>query len=146
MTAQRGPTTNARRAGRKRSTGWRAYVVREIAELAVLVAVLAVLESFSEIPLWVLVGLPVGKALSSAVYYVLFLRATLRRPARHGAEHLCGQVARATAPLRPQGQVKLDGEIWSARTAGEEVVAAGEEVRVVAVRGNVLLVSPTDRR
>jgi membrane protein implicated in regulation of membrane protease activity len=131
----------------RRSTprGWRAYAAREVAEVAVLVAVLAIVASFIRVPVWLLVGLPLAKALASAVYYVLFLRRAFRRPARLGADELIGRIARAETPLRPEGQIKLDGEIWSARSADGRTVGRHDDVEIVGVRGNTVLVSRADR-
>ena len=67
---------------RQTSRGWRAYAVREVAEVAVLVAVLAIVAAFAEVPVWLLVGLPLVKAIASVMYYVLFLRRAFRRPFR----------------------------------------------------------------
>ncbi len=132
-------------ARRTTSRGWHAYAAREVAEVAVLVAVLAIVASFIRVPVWLLVGLPLVKALASAVYYVLFLRRAFRRPARLGAEDLIGRIARAETPLRPEGQIKLDGEIWSARSADGRTVTRHDDVEIVGVRGNTLLVSRADR-
>ncbi len=129
----------ARRSGTSR--GWRAYAAREVAEVALLTAVLTIVASIAEVPVWLLVGLPLGKALASFIYYVLFLRRAFRRPARGGTEDLIGRVAQAASPLRPEGQIKLDGEIWSARSADGRTIARLDDVKIVGVRGNVLLVS-----
>ncbi len=130
---------------RRASRGWWAYAVREVAEVAVLVAVLAIVASFAEVPIWLLVGLPLLKAIASAIYYVLFLRTAFRRPARGGAGDLIGRVARAVTPLRPEGQIKLDGEIWSVRAADGRTIPRHDDVEIVGVRGNTLLVSRAAR-
>lgn len=49
-----------------------------------------------------------------------------------GAETLIGRDAVVTTPCRPDGQVRLDGELWEARCeagadAGETVTVAGRE-------------------
>ena len=68
---------------RKRSThprGTGAYLARETAELALLVAVLAIAASFADVPTWLLVALPLSKLVASVGFYALFLRRLLRRP------------------------------------------------------------------
>lgn len=125
--------------------GWRAYAVREAAEVAVLVAVLAIIASFVEVPVWLLAGLPIVKVMASVTFYVLFLREAFHRPVGGGAEDLIGRIAHAATALRPEGQIKLDGEIWSARTVDGETVSSHEHVEIVGVRGNTLLVSPISR-
>jgi membrane-bound serine protease (ClpP class) len=55
-----------------------------------------------------------------------------------GAETLLGKEAVVTEPLRPTGQVRLDGEIWQARS--ETGAAPGDRVRVTGRDGLTLLV------
>ena len=124
--------------------GASAYLAREVAEIALLIAALAIVSSFTEIPTWILVGLPVAKAFTSVVFYALFLRRVFQRPARDGAKGLVGRTARAGTPLRPTGQIKVDGEIWSARSADGSTIAPYDEVEIVGVRGNTVLVTRPD--
>ena len=42
------------------------------------------------------------------------------------------------------GLVKLAGEVWSARTEGDAVIAAGTEVRVVRIAGAIAIVTHSD--
>ena len=57
-----------------------------------------------------------------------------------GAQTLIGKEALVTTECRPQGQARLDGEIWEARCeSGAEV---GDKVRVVGRDGLVLVVEP----
>ena len=57
-----------------------------------------------------------------------------------GAETLIGKEAVVTVDCRPNGQVRLDGEIWEARC--DAGAAAGDKVRVIGRDGLVLVVSP----
>ena len=57
-----------------------------------------------------------------------------------GAETLIGKEAVVTVDCRPNGQVRLDGEIWEARC--DACAAAGDKVRVIGRDGLVLVVSP----
>ena len=116
------------------------YFVRELAELALLTAAVAIASSLVELPTWLLIGVPLGKLFASCAFYVLFLRKVLRDQPRVGAASLVGRTARTATVLGPEGQVSLDGEIWSARSAEGEAIRAGEHVRVVGVRGNKVLV------
>ena len=61
-----------------------------------------------------------------------------RRRAQVGREALIGRVATAATPLRPHGQVRVDGELWAARCdAGAD---PGDAVQVLAVDGLTLIV------
>ena len=61
-----------------------------------------------------------------------------RRKAQVGSETLVGSRAVAVTPLRPDGQVRVQGELWQARS--EDGADAGDAVRVRAVEGLTLLV------
>ena len=62
------------------------------------------------------------------------------RGRRHvvGAQTLIGAEATVTEPCRPDGQVRLNGELWEARCA--EGADRGETVRVMGREGLKLLV------
>jgi membrane protein implicated in regulation of membrane protease activity len=63
---------------------------------------------------------------------------TRRGRVQMGPETLVGGVGLVVTPCLPEGQVRIEGELWSARCdAGAD---AGEEVRVVALEGLTLLV------
>jgi membrane protein implicated in regulation of membrane protease activity len=57
-----------------------------------------------------------------------------------GAQTLIGKEAVVTAPCRPLGQVRLDGETWAARSAAG--ASPGDRVRVVGREKLILLVEP----
>lgn len=63
-----------------------------------------------------------------------------RRPPKVGPETLIGATGRAVTPCRPDGTVRVRGEVWQARS--EAGVDAGAEVRVTAREGLVLTVEP----
>jgi membrane-bound serine protease (ClpP class) len=63
-----------------------------------------------------------------------------RRRAQVGSETLVGVEGVALGPLEPEGQVRVGGEIWRARSAVR--VGAGGCVRVAAVDGLTLVVEP----
>lgn len=69
-----------------------------------------------------------------------FVRWSKRRRAAVGAETLVGRTAVVVRPLAPRGQVRLDGELWEARSA--EDVQPGSEVVVTGLEGLVLEVEP----
>jgi len=64
-----------------------------------------------------------------------------RREPSVGVETLVGARGVATSPCRPDGQVRVRGELWQARC--ERGADPGDEVDVVAVDGLTLTVEPT---
>ena len=65
------------------------------------------------------------------------------QPVRTGTEELVGAAAEARTTIDPEGQVWLEGTIWSARLAdGAAPVRLGDRVRVEAVDGLTLVVAP----
>jgi membrane-bound ClpP family serine protease len=61
-----------------------------------------------------------------------------RRKVQAGAETLIGARGVATSAVRPEGMVRVQGELWSARS--DFGVDPGDEVRVVERDGLVLAV------
>jgi membrane-bound serine protease (ClpP class) len=84
-----------------------------------------------------------GIALASAAAFMsmawLAMRAR-RRPVTTGIEELVGHLAIADAAFESRGHVRIRGEIWQAESATP--VRAGEQVRVQALDGLVLKVTP----
>ncbi|BBZ67036.1 hypothetical protein MINS_24650 [Mycolicibacterium insubricum] len=86
-----------------------------------------------------------------SVLLVTLVRPTLRRrlqPAalpEVGIEALAGRSAIVLEPVsRHGGQIKLAGEVWSARPMVEhDVYGQGEEVSVIAIDGATAIVGPT---
>jgi membrane-bound serine protease (ClpP class) len=88
---------------------------------------------------WGVVAVIVGATLEIAETG-LFLWWSQRRRATVGVETLVGKRGTAVGELWPEGQVKVDGEIWRARCdAGCE---AGSAIVVRSVDGLTLLVEP----
>ena len=86
---------------------------------------------------WVAV---VGAAAIDVAETAFFVRWSKRRRAAVGAETLVGRSAVVVRALAPQGQVKLDGEVWQARASVD--LLPGDEVVVTAIEGLVLAVEP----
>jgi membrane-bound serine protease (ClpP class) len=88
---------------------------------------------------WGLVAVAIGAALDISETG-LFLWWSKRRRAVVGVESLVGKQGVAVGDLWPEGQVKVDGEIWKARCAGG--CDAGTRVVVREVNGLTLEVEP----
>jgi membrane-bound serine protease (ClpP class) len=63
-----------------------------------------------------------------------------RHRIKMGAETLLGAAAEVVTPCRPEGQVRIQGELWRARC--ESGADPGDKVRVVERDGLTLLVAP----
>jgi membrane protein implicated in regulation of membrane protease activity len=92
-------------------------------------------------PLWGLVAVAVAAVVEIAEFF-FWMWLSRRRGVQAGAEALVGKTARVVAPCRPEGRVRVEGELWRARcTAGADV---GESVRIVSVEGLTLEVARID--
>jgi len=68
---------------------------------------------------------------------------TRAAPVRYGPEDLVGMPGEVRVPLRPDGQVFVDGALWQARLADSTArLGVGEKVTVTEVSGLTLLVAP----
>ena len=114
----------------------RVYLLRESAELVFLMIILGVIAQFSPLPIWVWFGVPLGKILFSSVMYVFFLRKVLLRRPHVGPESLLGEIAETVTPLDPTGQIRINGEIWSARSDSGAMIPGRHKVEIQRVEGN----------
>jgi membrane-bound serine protease (ClpP class) len=81
----------------------------------------------------------------TAGFFLFALTVSLRafgRPPALGADALNGQLAVAVGPLGPEGQVKVQGEIWRARA--DRPIPDGARVRIVGVDGLTLRVAASE--
>lgn len=83
-----------------------------------------------------------GAASTAAGLVYYYAWETGRRPVRIGRERLWDSKGRVVA-AEPVLRVKIDGEIWQARSS--DSVAAGDEVRVEGSKGLTLRVGKTNR-
>jgi membrane-bound serine protease (ClpP class) len=88
---------------------------------------------------WGLVAIAIG-AILEIVETTLFIWWSKRRRSTVGVESLVGKLGVAVDALWPEGQVKVDGEIWRARCAGG--CDAGTEVVIREIDGLTLEVEP----
>jgi membrane-bound serine protease (ClpP class) len=88
-------------------------------------------------PVWGIVAVA-GAALAEIAETVFWIRLSRRRRIQVGPETLIGAHGEAATACRPDGQVRVHGELWQARC--EAGVDAGEPVRIVAREGLTLIV------
>jgi membrane-bound serine protease (ClpP class) len=74
------------------------------------------------------------------VLVVALLLHARKRPVVTGSEALLGAEGEALDWQQQQGRVRVQGEIWSARSSGP--LAAGTRIKVVSREGLVLYVEP----
>lgn len=87
---------------------------------------------------WGVVTVAGAVALEVAEAY-FWIRISRRRRVQVGAEALVGATAKVVEPCRPEGLVRIQGELWRARC--DEGADAGETVQVVALDGLTLVVA-----
>jgi len=91
---------------------------------------------------WWLIG---SVSLFSAAFFMTVVTLALRvrrRPVVTGREEMIGAVGETLAAFKAEGRVRVHSEEWQAYT--HLPLARGQKVRVVEIRGLVLLVEPYD--
>ena len=78
-------------------------------------------------------------ALAFFMFVIQAVARARRRPVATGAETLVGATGVVISPLSPQGQVRLHGETWKARTEGEDLLK-DERIEVLRTEGLTLVV------
>lgn len=79
--------------------------------------------------------------LKDAVLYPVCRKAFVKEPARE-TEKLIGREAETVNTLAPEGQVRIAGELWTARSKDGGEIGNGRRIRVTAVEGLILIVEP----
>jgi membrane protein implicated in regulation of membrane protease activity len=87
---------------------------------------------------WGVVAVAVAAAFEVVEAWLFVWWSRRRRPAV-GAEALAGKLAKVVTDCLPDGQVRVDGELWRARCDGG--ARAGETVVVRSVEGLTLVVA-----
>ena len=101
--------------------------------VAILLAVFVLPEPWGLVAVLVSLVVEVGEA-GGLIWW------SKRRRSQVGAETIVGREGVALGPLEPGGQVRVDGEIWQARSV--VAVPSGGCVRVTAVETLTLVVEP----
>jgi membrane protein implicated in regulation of membrane protease activity len=115
-----------------------------------------------QVPGWLLLGIVlwwatgkgyIGLALAIAIMaawvlkdvalYPLSRKAFQKGPAI-GPATLIGRHAETVTDLAPTGQIRIDGELWTARPHNEESIPAGHRIVIIDIDGLTLLVEPAD--
>ncbi len=118
------------------------YALFGAAGLLALILGLILLFDFA-VPVWVTVTLFVLILALSLTATALIWRRVVeaqKQKVATGHEELIGKTAKVRTPLRPDGKVFIDGEIWLAQLP-EGTAEVGEEVEVTGVEGLKLFVA-----
>jgi len=116
------------------------YLLFQILGWAILALVLYVLVHKTEVPRWAAMGLFILWVIKDLAMFPL-VRSSYEENARTGAETLIGCRGRVQEPLTPEGYVKINGELWKARTESpDQLLARDTPVRVRGARGLTLIV------
>jgi len=91
-----------------------------------------------QIPLAGLIALMVAWLALSVFTYQMGSRALKRKPVV-GLPAMIGSQGKVVSPLVPEGLIKINGELWVAKSAGTRI-DAGEEIIVVGQDGLKLIV------
>jgi len=114
-----------------------AFLLLSLNETIIGIGLILIIHYYTDFGGWVsgtiILALLAVLAFEFYVYYPHF-----RKP-RIGREEMIGLSGKVIKRLNPEGQVKIKGEIWKARTT-ENVINKEEEVEVVDMDGLKLLV------
>ena len=86
----------------------------------------------------ILLGIAAVIEIGEVYFWIKFLR---RYRVTTGAEGMIGELGEVISPCRPEGQVRVRGEIWNARC--EPQADLGERIRIKAIEDLTLIVEPT---
>ena len=131
---------STKRKPKRDDSSVRVYFIREGIEVCLVLMGLAIAEWLTHVPLWLWLLLPLGKILTSVLFYLFFVKRILKKRPHHGVWSLIGKTAHTLAPLAPDGQVKIYGEIWAARSRNGDAIASNEDVVIREIQGRLLLV------
>ncbi len=113
-------------------------ILLSLADDAVILFIVGIVLSLLgiSIPWWVwLILVAIIVAITTLIYRVL------RQSPQLGFTDMVGLVGVTTEPVGRKGTIRIEGELWFARTRGEQI-PAGVEVRVVEQTGLKLTVVP----
>lgn len=109
-------------------------------EIVVGLFLLLVLPSFGvDVPLWAVVAVIAVLLAKDSLIAPFILRGGLGDRPKAGPESLIGRTAVVVEDMKPDGMVKLNGELWSARCV-DGTARRGEVVVIVGVSGARVLV------
>jgi membrane protein implicated in regulation of membrane protease activity len=120
------------------------YVLFQLPELAVVCVLTIGARSWVGLPGWAAAGIIAVWLIKDAVMFP-FVRIAYQASSSGGAAALVGARGTAQDALRPSGYVRISSELWRAELlSGARAVEPGDRIRVHAIRGLTLLVTPDE--
>jgi membrane protein implicated in regulation of membrane protease activity len=83
--------------------------------------------------------------ISGVMYYGMFTVMGKKRKVRTGFEEMMGKEGLVFEDISPEGKVRIDNELWTARAQGGRFVK-GEKVRICGHEGLTLLVEALNEK
>jgi len=116
------------------------YALLHLAELALLIGALIVLESFLDIATWLIISIIVLWIAKDVIMFTKVWR-SYAFPDNDPMRQLIGLEAIAIMSLNPVGYVRARGELWKAEVRNPLYPAEkGDRTRVIDVKGTTLIV------
>ena len=117
------------------------YTLYQLPEVLLFAAALTVAGRWMTIPPWFFWGVLFFLIIKNIALFPFVWRAYDSRDAKR-LYHLIGKKGVVVEPLRPQGVVRVNGELWKAKISDRRVqVNQNEPIRVEDVRGLCLIVA-----
>lgn len=88
---------------------------------------------------YVVFGIIIAVGVIAAIY-LNYIRISLRKKPQTGPEALIGKEGTVYSTLDPEGEVRVEGVIWRARSLDNTKIEKNEKVRVVKIEGLTLIV------
>jgi membrane protein implicated in regulation of membrane protease activity len=121
---------------------WRTYVIAQLPGWIIAIIVTIALFRVADLPAWAAVCLLASWIGSGLLAYPRVKRYYTPEPAQH---RIIGEPGVTTSVLAPEGFVRVNGELWQARTVdAARDIAEGARIRVREVRGLQLWVEPDE--
>ena len=122
------------------------YILFQVPGWIIGVLLLVGAQHWFGLPVWVAIGVLLVLVGKDFLLYPL-LRTAYESNVKTGAERLIGAQGQVQQPLDPCGYVRIQGELWRAKAEPRDCpLVPGSLVRVHAVRGLTLIVSPEETK
>lgn len=118
------------------------YSLLQLPEVVILLLILALLRQWINIPMWTVWTVTSLLVIINIIIYPFVWRAY---DTNH-SDAMCGSRGIASDCLSPCGYVRINGELWRAKTSDDNsVIAKGEVVTVKGMSGLTLIVQPGEK-